>query len=112
MDETDYIAALVELHQGLACKGPGDSNFSLGILANLSLPLSPRIADLGCGSGASALLLAQHLQSPVVAVDSCLAFIEELQCRAQNLGLPHLVRAIHGDIAHLDLSLGEFDLLW
>lgn len=87
-NQTEYVAALTDLHRGLDHKGPGDSDFSLKILSNLSiLPLKPRIADLGCGSGASALLLAQYYQSPVMAVDSSSVFIDELKTRAKQLGL-------------------------
>lgn len=111
--QAEYFAALTELHDGLECKGPGDADFSRNILSHLSmLPLKPRIADLGCGSGASALLLAQYFQSTVRAVDSSLAFINELKGRAQQLGLEHLVIPIHGDMAKLDWPVGSIDLLW
>ncbi|MEA5616884.1 class I SAM-dependent methyltransferase [Cronbergia sp. UHCC 0137] len=111
--ENEYIAALTDLHAGLNHKGPGDSDFSYNILQNLStLPLKPRIADLGCGSGASALLLAQHYQSTVMAVDSSSVFIEELKARAEQVGLEHLIIPIHGDMAKLDWSVGSLDLLW
>ncbi|MEO1147245.1 MAG: class I SAM-dependent methyltransferase [Cyanobacteria bacterium J06638_22] len=111
--QAKYFAALTELHDGLECKGPGDADFSRNILGNLStLPPKPRIADLGCGSGASALLLAQYFQSTVMAVDSSLAFIDELKARAKQLGLEHLVIPIHGDMAQLDWPVGSIDLLW
>ena len=112
-NQTEYVAALTDLHRGLDRKGPGDSDFSLKILSNLStLPLKPRIADLGCGSGASALLLAQYYQSPVMAVDSSSVFIDELKTRAKQLGLEHLIIPTHGDMAKLDWSVGSVDLLW
>jgi cyclopropane fatty-acyl-phospholipid synthase-like methyltransferase len=109
---TAYLAALIDLHRGHDRQGPGDSEFSRHILSHLStLPLKPRIADLGCGSGAGALLLAQHYQSPVVAVDSSAVFIDELTARAKQLGIEHLIVPIHGDMVKLDRSVGVFDLL-
>ncbi|MGF1520918.1 MAG: SAM-dependent methyltransferase [Leptolyngbyaceae cyanobacterium] len=111
--QTEYIAALTDLHRGLDCKGPGDPDFSRHILSKLSsLPLKPRIADLGCGSGASALLLARHYQSPVRAVDSSSVFIDELKARAKQAGLEHLIIPIHGDMAKLDWPVSSIDLLW
>jgi ubiquinone/menaquinone biosynthesis C-methylase UbiE len=108
-----YVAALIDLHRGHDRKGPGDSDFSRNILRNLStLPLKPQIADLGCGSGASALLLAQHYQSTVMAVDSSSVFIDELKARAKQLGLEHLIIPIQGDMGKLDWSVGSVDLLW
>jgi ubiquinone/menaquinone biosynthesis C-methylase UbiE len=112
-NQTEYVTALINLHRGLDRKGPGDSDFSRSVLCNLSsLPLKPRIADLGCGSGASALLLAKHYQSTVMAVDSSSVFIEELKARAKQVGLEHLIIPIHGDMAKLDWAVGSVDLLW
>jgi SAM-dependent methyltransferase len=111
--KTEYIAALIDLHRGHDRQGPGDSDFSRHILNHLpTLPLQPRIADLGCGSGAGALLLAQHYESPVVAVDSSAVFIDELKARAKQLGIEHLIVPIQGDMGKLDRSVGVFDLLW
>ena len=111
--EIEYIAALTNLHCGLERKGPGDSDFSRNILNNLAnLPSQPRIADLGCGSGASALLLAQYYQSPIRAVDSSSVFIEELKVNAKQAGLEHLIIPIHGDMAQLNWSVNSVDLLW
>lgn len=106
-------AALIDLHRGLVHKGPGDSDFSRNILHSLSpVPLNPRIADLGCGSGASTLLLAQHYQSLVMAVDSSSVFIEELKARTKQADLEHLIVPIQGDMAKLNWSVGGLDLLW
>jgi ubiquinone/menaquinone biosynthesis C-methylase UbiE len=111
--QTEYVAALINLHRGQDRKGPGDADFSRNILNALSaLPLKPRIADLGCGSGASALLLAQHYQSTVMAVDSSSVFIDELKAHAKQASLEHLIIPIQGDMAKLDWSAGSIDLLW
>jgi ubiquinone/menaquinone biosynthesis C-methylase UbiE len=106
------ITALTNLHRGLDRKGPGDADFARNLLSNLALPLKPRIADLGCGSGASALLLAQHYQSPVMAIDASAVFIDELKARANQFGLAHLIMPIQADMAKLDWPAGSVDLLW
>jgi SAM-dependent methyltransferase len=111
--QTEHIAALIALHRGLDRKGPGDSDFSRNLLSNLpTLPLQPRIVDLGCGSGAGALLLAQYYQSTVMAVDALSVFIAELKAHAEQLGLEHLIIPIQGDMAKLDWPVGSVDLLW
>ena len=110
---TDYISALIDVHRGLDRQGPGDADFSRQILSGLTpLPPKPRIADLGCGSGVASLLLAQHYQSTVKAVDFSAAFIDELKVRAQQAGLEHLIIPICGDMAELDWPAGSIDLLW
>lgn len=110
---TDYIAALINLHRGLERQGPGDADFSRMILAHLaSLPIKPRIVDLGCGSGAGALLLAKYYQSNVIAVDSSSVFLQELTTRAKQIGVDHLITPIHGDMGKLSLPASSVDLLW
>jgi ubiquinone/menaquinone biosynthesis C-methylase UbiE len=109
----EYIAALTDLHRGLDRQGPGDRDFVHTILRMLpSLPPKPRIADLGCGSGASALQLAQHYQSMVKAVDASPVFIDELNVRVQQAGLEDLIIPICGDMATLPWEKGSIDLLW
>ena len=111
--QAEYIAALIELHRGLERKGPGDPDFARNILSKLStFSPKPRMADLGCGSGAGALLLAQYYQSTVMAVDLSSVFIEELKGRAQQAGLAPLIIPLQGDIAKLDWPAGSVDLLW
>lgn len=110
--DREYIEALIDLHRGLDYKGPGDRAFSLGILKSLAQSPKHPIADLGCGSGASALLLAQYYQSTVMAVDASVVFIEELKVRAKQTGLDQFIIPIHGDMAKLDWEVGSLDLLW
>jgi len=111
--EGEYVAALIELHRGLDRQGPGDANFALDLLRILpGLPARPRIADLGCGSGAGALLLTAHFRSQVKAVDSATVFIAELEARAKRAGLEHLITPVLADMGRLDWPAASIDLLW
>ena len=107
------VAALIELHRGLERQGPGDAAFSRQILAGLPrLPPNPAVADLGCGAGAGALLLAEWFGVPVRAVDLSREFLDELEAHAQRRGLAHLVEPVEADIGRLDWPAGTIDLLW
>jgi len=111
--EGEYVAALIELHRGLDRQGPGDASVALDLLQSLpGLPARPRIADLGCGSGAGALLLAAHFRSEVKAVDSAAAFIADLEARAKRAGLEHLITPILADMGRLEWPAASVDLLW
>jgi len=111
--QTVYIDALIKLHGGLKRQGPGDEDFSRRILDGLRpFPVKPRIADLGCGTGAAALLLAEYFHSSVLAVDLASAFLAELRVEARSRGLDHLITVIEADMGHLDWPDASIDLLW
>jgi len=108
-----YIRALIELHRGLERQGPGDMDYSNYIISQLpELPSNPRIADIGCGAGAGTLILADKFRVTVRAVDFSREFLDELEDRAKQRGLEHLVETIDCDMGNLDWKRGSLDLLW
>ncbi len=108
-----YIEALIELHRGIGREGPGDAMCSRQILAELpTLPPKPRIVDLGCGTGAGALLLTEHFGVPVTAVDFAQPFLDEMMEKARARGLAGRIRPLACDFADLPLEPGSVDLLW
>ena len=114
MDHHDEVtAAVIELHGGLERQGPGDTSFSRQILSCLpALRPSPRIADLGCGTGAGTLLLAETFRVPIISVDLCQPFLDQLTASAKLKGLDEFVRPTHADIGKLDWPPASLDLLW
>jgi ubiquinone/menaquinone biosynthesis C-methylase UbiE len=109
----NYIEALIELHRGLERKGPGDAIFSEFIFNRLpKFPQEFGIADIGCGSGAGALLLAERYKSKVRAVDFSKLFLDELKERATQKGLDDLIEIIVGDMGSLSWDRGSIGLLW
>ena len=112
-EQEKYIRALIELHRGLERQGPGDTDFSDDIISQLpELPTKPRIADIGCGTGAGTLFLADKFRSKVRAVDISRDFLDELDNRAKQRGLEHLVETIECDMKSLDWKPESIDLLW
>ncbi len=112
-DQDKYIQALIDLHRGLDRQGPGDEAFALALLERIpGLPAAPRIADLGCGAGAGALMLAARFRCKVRAVDFARVFLDQLVERAKELGLESCIEAIESDIGNLGWETGSVDLLW
>ena len=112
-EQEKYIRALIELHRGLERQGPGDTDYSDYIISQIpELPTNPRIADIGCGAGAGTLFLADKFRSKVLAVDISRDFLNELEDRAKQRGLEHLVEAIECDMGSLDWKPETIDLLW
>ena len=117
-DNSEIMAAYSVIFDGLARLGPGDSGMTSEVLELIraSLPSAPRVADLGCGVGASALVLAESLpDARVLALDMHEPFISRLHDRAIELDLGERISAVAGDMttpAALDGISGQFDLIW
>lgn len=108
----EAFAPLLRLFQGMTRKGPGSEASTLRALAQCPLPERPTVADLGCGSGASALLLARTLQVPILALDADGTALDDLWAAAQAQGLLSLVTPRSGDIADPGIAPASLDLLW
>ena len=94
-------------------QGPGSEEATLKALQLLeTLPVHPRIADLGCGTGSSALLLAKHTQGDIVALDLFPQFLEKLQSRAEQQGVSKRVTTIIGSMDSLPFAESSFDAIW
>ncbi|MFE6457715.1 GNAT family N-acetyltransferase [Streptomyces cinereoruber] len=107
------------LHHGLPRQGPGSDTTTRRLLALAEpLPERPRVLDLGCGPGRSALLLAAEAGAEVTAVDTHEPFLAELRESAAARGLDGTdpdggsVRALRADMGSLPFPDGSFDLVW
>ncbi|MFC7795450.1 GNAT family N-acetyltransferase [Streptomyces cinereoruber] len=107
------------LHHGLPRQGPGSDTTTRRLLALAGpLPERPRVLDLGCGPGRSALLLAAEAGAEVTAVDTHEPFLAELRESAAARGLDGTdpdggsVRALRADMGSLPFPDGSFDLVW
>jgi len=112
------MSAYTVIFDGLPHLGPGDPETTRRAVERVrpDMPQRPRVADFGCGVGASALVLAQSLPGVrVLALDAHPPFIERLVIEARDRGLGDRLVAVAGDMAApplLDGVSGEFDLIW
>lgn len=114
MNRVEDLELLIDLHLRNDRQGPGgDDETRRAIdLARLDLRKPLAIADVGCGTGASALVLARTLRGRVRAIDASAAFIDRLEARAGRSGLGGRVSAEVGRMESLPFGEGELDLLW
>jgi ubiquinone/menaquinone biosynthesis C-methylase UbiE len=110
----DVFELLVSLHKTQYRQGPGSDNHS-----GLALELSGlkglkqlKIADIGCGSGASSIFLAQNLNANITAVDLLPEFLNILNKNAKDLNLCNKINTIACSMDSLPFEKSSLDAIW
>lgn len=111
MDELDLLS---DLHQDGRRQGPGgDDETRLAItLSGLRDAKDLRIADIGCGSGASTLVLASELDATLAAVDFLPGLLERLDDVATQEGLDDRIETHVASMDNLPFEENSFDAIW
>lgn len=105
---------LIDRHKDENRQGPGgdtESEMALS-LAMIDRAARYKIADIGCGTGASTLLLARLLNARITAVDFLPDFLAVLENRAENLGLSEKIMTLCCSMDKLPFSEEEYDIIW
>jgi cyclopropane fatty-acyl-phospholipid synthase-like methyltransferase len=108
------LELLIDLHRDAARQGPGSPQHTLRAfeLTGLGSEQQLTVADIGCGTGAQTLTLAQHTQAKIVAVDIFPEFLKELTKRAAVRGFSDRISTKQQPMEELDFKENEFDLIW
>ena len=110
----DYLRLLIDLHKNAKRQGPGGDAETKKIidLAMLTPSAKLKIAEIGCGTGTSAILLAQQLNAQVTAVDFSPDFIDILKANAEKEGLAKKIDTLVASMDNLPFGDKEFDVIW
>lgn len=110
----DNLELLIDLHKHAARQGPGGVKETRQAieLALLDRTEALKVADIGCGTGASAILLAKELNAQVTAVDFLPEFIDVLKENAIKEGVENHIHPLVCSMQDLPFSDGEYDVLW
>ena len=105
---------LIDLHKRANRQGPGgDSETEKALSQTMIDRAAPlKIADIGCGTGASTLLLARLLKARITAVDFLQDFLEVLEGRAENMGLSEKITTLCCSMDNLPFEDEEYDVIW
>jgi len=105
---------LIDLHKNASRQGPGgdaETEKALELsMVDRSAPL--KIADIGCGTGASSLLLARLLNAQITAVDFLQEFLQVLEVRAKNIGVSDKITTLACSMDNLPFGDEEYDIIW
>ena len=106
---------LIDLHKQGHRQGPGgDTETEIALnLTMIDRNARLKIADIGCGTGASTLLLARLLKnSHITAVDFLQDFLDVLIKRAENAGIADRISTLTRSMEDLPFANEELDLIW
>ena len=113
MDDTQ-LQLLMDFHRHATRQGPGGEAETRRAmeLAGLDRSRPLKIADIGCGTGASTILLASELDAEITAVDFMPEFLDELVSRARGYGVMDRITTLNGSMDGLPFVAEEFDVIW
>ena len=109
----DY-ALLIDLHKSANRQGPGgaaETEIALN-LTGLDSTAILKVADIGCGTGASTLVLTWHLNAHITAVDFLPGFLAVLEERARRQGHSDRITTLACSMDALPFEEKAFDLIW
>lgn len=108
------IELIIELHKDAQRQGPGsyaETVRALDMIGDDKNTLK-KIADIGCGSGASTLALAKNTSAHITAVDLFPEFLEKLQQSANAQGYNERISTETLSMDDLPFADDEFDMIW
>ncbi len=110
----DKIQLLIDLHKDGLRQGPGSTASTKKALEMTGLDLSSqlKVADIGCGTGASTLVLAESMSAKIIAIDFLQEFLDILVSRSSERGLEKFISTKTCSMDNLPFSENELDLIW
>jgi Methylase involved in ubiquinone/menaquinone biosynthesis len=110
----DFDFSLIcEYFASIKRQGPGsESSTHQAIAAIPGINPSFRIADIGCGTGSSAIQLAEETGASVLAIDLFPDFLDRLKQNAERAGVSDRLSTLQADMTSLDLEGESLDLIW
>lgn len=105
---------LIDLHRDAQRQGPGgDEETRLAVtLSGLRGTQGLKIADIGCGTGASTRVLAHELDAHITAVDFLPDFLKQLTIAVKRAGVSERIETFAGSMDALPFGECAFDAIW
>ena len=106
---------LIDLHKDGERQGPGSEEQTLRAINLSGLIGSSKkleIADIGCGTGASTLVLASNLNANITAVDLFPEFLGILQEKAVNKSIADKIKTLTCSMDNLPFDPNSLDAVW
>ena len=110
--EFDFLL-ICDYFSSLNRQGPGSDESTRKALSMIpSIGSDSVIADLGCGTGSSTMILAQEAHANITAVDLFPDFLKILNSNALKADLSKYIHTLQADMADIPFAKGSLDLIW
>ena len=108
------LELLIDFHKDAERQGPGSAADTLKALdlIDLSKNKDLKIADIGCGSGAQTVTLAQNIDGRITAVDLFPEVLRKVDIKAKEKGLTDKITTLKKSMDNLDFNREEYDIIW
>lgn len=104
---------ICEYFSSIKRQGPGsEASTHEAITAIPSINPNYKIADIGCGTGSSAIQLAKETKASVLAIDLFPDFLNKVKLNAELAGVSDMVSTLQADMTQLSLEEESLDLIW
>lgn len=110
----DFDFSLIgEYFSSIKRQGPGsETSTHEAITAIPNINYNFNIADIGCGTGSSAIQLAKETKASVLAIDLFPDFLNKVKQNAELAGVSDKVSTLQADMTQLSLEEESLDLIW
>lgn len=110
----EHLDLIIDLYRDLERQGVGGRAETAKVMALANLdPTKPyKILDIGCGTGAASLQLAESLNATLTAVDLLPEFLQVLDQRAAAQNLADRIQTRQCAMDQLPFAAESFDILW
>lgn len=111
MTDIEYI---IDFHLGGKRQGPGSDKETLKALSFIDIANNKdlSVADIGSGTGAQTISIANNIDGKVLAVDLFPQFLDKVNENANKLGLQDKVLTMEASMDKLPFITNEFDIIW
>lgn len=108
------LELITDLHRDTQRQGPGsDDETRLAVtLSGLRGARGLKVADIGCGSGASTLVLAKELDAAITAVDFLPQLLANLDKAAERQGVEDRITTLAASMDALPFEQASLDAIW
>jgi len=111
MTELEFM---INFHKDNKRQGPGSTEDTLKALnfMNLDQEKTYKVADIGCGTGAQTLTLAENINGEITAIDLFPQVLEKLNFNAKAHGLEDKINTRNESMEDLSFEKESFDIIW